>query len=112
MNKVFISKAQIEVEQIKAVRKEDLKNRQYFALSISAEVPFLIGSQREDVIDAWLEGFEMLIISKPNTNIACFVNCLIDTQLLDLQTLGFDIPQDIPKVPELPGDFQFQFIQV
>ena len=79
-------------------------------MNLSCEQTYLLGHQREDVIDAWLEAIEMLINSKPNPNITCIVNCLIDTQVLDLETLGFEIPQDIPKIPELPNDFQFKFI--
>jgi hypothetical protein len=51
----------------------------------------------------------MLIDSKPNANITCFVECIVDTQLLDLITLGFDIPNEIPKCPELPDNFDFQY---
>lgn len=103
--------SQIHMEQIRSVRKEEIKNRQYFALNISGEQTFLLGCQNEEIVDAWQDAIEMLINSKPSANIACFVNCLIDTQLLDLQTLGFDIPNSIPKVPELPNDFNFNYIQ-
>ena len=51
----------------------------------------------------------MLINSQPTANITCFVECLVDTQLLDLQTLGYDIPHDIPRIPGLPSDFDFQY---
>jgi hypothetical protein len=76
-------------------------------------VTYLLGSTHEEIVDFWFDAIKMLINSEPGTNITCFVNCLIDTQLLDLQTLGFDsdIPHEMPAVPDLPTDFNFQFIR-
>ena len=76
------------------------------------EQNLILASQNEEKIDAWFDGINMLINPKPTTNIACFVECLTDTQLLDLQTLNFEIPHDIPKIPDLPTDFEFNLVSV
>jgi hypothetical protein len=68
----------------------------------------LIGSPNEDIIDTWYDSINMLINAKPEPNITCFVECLVDTQLLDLQTLGYEIPHDIPKIPDFPDNFDFK----
>ena len=63
-----------------------------------------IGSSNEEIIDVWLDAIYMLINPKPNANMSCFIECLIDTQLLDLQKLGIEIPHELAKVPKLPDD--------
>ncbi len=65
---------------------------------------FTIGNQNEEIIEAWLDGIYLLTNPKPSSNMSCFIECLIDTQLLDLQTLSMEIPHEIPKVPNLPKD--------
>jgi hypothetical protein len=61
----------------------------------------------EEIIDLWYDGVSMLINPTPTANITCFVDCLIDTQLLDLVTLKYEIPTQIPRIPELPTSFDF-----
>lgn len=67
----------------------------------------VLASQSEEVIDSWYDGIFMLLNPKPTPNMTCFVECLIDTQLLDLQTLNLKIPNERPRVPDLPADFEF-----
>lgn len=71
---------------------------------------FLFGSGNEELIEYWVEAIEMLIAKEPGYNIECFVNCLMETQLLDLNTLGYEIPSVIPKVPQEPSDFNFNVL--
>ena len=110
---------QIDVDSIKDVRKEEIKFRQMlqlFSICIACkrldneqvEQTYIFGSQNEVLIDFWLDSINLLR-SKPNPNITCFVECLIDTQLLDLHTLGVEIPHLLPKCPELPLNFEFQY---
>lgn len=113
---------QIDVDSIKDVKKEEIKFRQtlqLFSICITCKrseseqnentyVSYIFGSQSEVLIDFWLDSINLLK-SKPNPNITCFVECLIDTQLLDLHTLGLEIPHQLPKCPELPLNFEFQY---
>lgn len=71
------------------------------------EIHYMLGNQSEEIIDTWLDGINLLIRPETNANIKCFVECLVDTQLLDLKTLGITIPNDIPSIPKLPKDFNF-----
>ena len=71
------------------------------------EQNILLANSGEEVIDSWYDGISMLINPRPTANITCFVECLLDAQLLDLNTLNYDIPSSIPHVPALPEDFQF-----
>jgi hypothetical protein len=106
----------LEVNRIKEARKEDFK-RQFFHLSLTikkldeqGDQTIVLASQNEEIIDAWFDGLNMLINPKPSTNVTCLVECLTDTQLLDLHTLNYEIPHDIPKIPNLPSDFEFNLI--
>lgn len=68
----------------------------------------VLASQSEEVIDAWYDGVYMLLHPRPTANMTCFVECLIDTQLLDIQTLNVKIPNEKPRLPlELPATFDF-----
>ena len=78
-------------------------------LDESGEQSIMLAHKSEEIIDAWMDGINMLINPRPTTNIACLVECLIDTQLLDLNSLNFEIPAQIPSVPPLPADFDFNF---
>lgn len=71
------------------------------------EETITLSNQNETVIDSWFDGLSILINPKPTPNITCFVECLIDVHLLDINTLGIEIPQKIPAIPELPEDFDF-----
>jgi hypothetical protein len=51
----------------------------------------------------------MILKPKATPNITCFVECLSDTQLLDIQTLGIIISQEEPPIPPLPENFEFNF---
>jgi len=102
----------IEVDLIKSVRKEDFKNKQYVLSITTEQVTFLFGSGNEELIEYWVEAIDMLIAKEPGYNIECFVNCLMETQLLDLNTLGYEIPSIIPQVPKEPNDFNFNFLKV
>jgi len=99
------------------VRKDKKQSSNHLILTFkrldeSGEQTLILASQNDEIIDVWYDGINMLIDPKPTTNIACFIDCLIDTQLLDLHTLNFEIPHDIPKVPQLPADFEFNLVSV
>ena len=53
-----------------------------------SEETYLLGSQNDEIIDIWLDAINMMLNPKATPNITCFVECLSDTQLLDIQTLG------------------------
>lgn len=100
------------MDRIKEVKKEDKK--QIYSLNIicsqlsdQGDESFLLANSNEEVINNWLESLKMLINRKPNENITCFVECLLDAQLLDLHTLNVELPAEMPTVPELPGSFDF-----
>jgi hypothetical protein len=76
-------------------------------LDEQGEHNYLLACNSEETIDAWHDGLKILINPKPNANITCFVECLIDAQLLDLHTLNYEIQPNIPHVPQLPSDFEF-----
>ncbi len=110
---------QLEVDRIKDVRKEDNKRlNQNYVLNIickrldeQGEQNIMLANPTEDIVDAWVEGISMLINPKPTTNMSCFVECLIDTQLLDLHSLNYEIPLEAPKMPQsLPADFNFNIV--
>lgn len=103
----------IELERIKDVKKEEPR-RQYYLLNLTCkrldkkvDQNIVLASQNEEIIDAWYDGIYMLLNPRPTPNMTCFVECLIDTQLLDLQTLSIKIPAEKPRVPDLPADFDF-----
>ena len=64
-----------------------------------------LATQSEEIVDAWYDSINMLINPKPTTNMACFVECLTDAQLIDLHTLNYEIPAEIPILPEFPINF-------
>lgn len=111
-----ISNDQLDVYRITGVKKDDSKKQSYILNIICKRLDelgdqhILLASQSEDIIDAWYDGISILINPRPNTNISCFVECLIDAQLLDLHTLNFEIPHDLPKAPKLPTDFNFNLV--
>lgn len=74
------------------------------------EENILLVNQSEEIVDAWLDGISILIDPKPTRNITCFVECLMDAQLLDLHTLGIEIPHEMPKIPNLPTNFEFNIL--
>lgn len=105
--------AQLEVELIKDLKKDESR-KQIFSLQIVCfrmdelgEETITLSNQNEAIIDAWFDGLSILINPKPTPSITCFVECLIDVQLLDINTLGIEIPQKIPEIPQLPEDFDF-----
>ena len=108
----------IDIERIKEVRKEDFR-KPYFHLNIiykrldeSGEQNIILACQNEEIIDAWNDGINMLINPKPTGNIVCFIECLKDTQLMDLHTLNYEIANEIPKIPDMPADFEFNLVSV
>ncbi len=124
-NEKEVMSNRIEVEKIQSVSKEtvskDAKNGPYFALHLKTiDANYLLGSSREETVDFWHDAIKILIKSEPGEATSeaqpfvQFVECLIATQLLDLKTLGFDgeIPHEIPDVPDLPSDFDFQYIKI
>ena len=67
----------------------------------------MLGSQNEVLIELWLDAIKLLM-GESSPNIDGFVDCLIKAELLDLDTLDYDIPKDIPEIPSLPADFEFK----
>lgn len=105
----------IDIDRIKDVRKDKKHSSNHLIITFkrldeSGEQTLILASQNEEIIDAWFDGVNILKDPKPTPNIVCFVECLTDTQLLDLHTLNYEIPQDIPKIPELPADFEFNLV--
>lgn len=104
---------QLDVERIKDVKKDELRKQVYLLqivclrLDEQGEEIITLTNQSEEIIDEWLDGLSILINPKPTPNITCFIDCLIDVQLLDIHTLGLEIPQNLPKMPELPTNFEF-----
>lgn len=76
-------------------------------LDEQGEETITLSNQKETIINSWLDGLSILINPKPTPSITCFVECLIDVQLLDINTLGIEIPKKIPEIPNLPEDFDF-----
>ena len=74
---------------------------------------FLLGSHNESLIESWFDALNMLLNVKPVSsidNITCLVECLYDTQMLDLQTLGIELTPNIPVIPKFPEDFDFKYM--
>ena len=106
----------VSLKNIKEVKKDDSKKDKHSVNCIQMlcetndklnEEIYLLGNQSEEIIDLWLDAINMLLNPKATPNITCFVECLTDTQLLDIQTLGLIIPQDKPPIPTLPDNFEF-----
>lgn len=70
------------------------------------DMQFHLYNKNEEIANAWHEGL-VLINPEVNPNIKCFIECLVDIQLLDLKTLGIAVPQKMPPVPPMPADFDF-----
>lgn len=105
--------SKILIKNIVTLRKE--KNQNHYQINLTAksyldeqtEETYILSNNSTEIIETWTDGLNMLIDPKPNANIKCLVECLVDTQLLDLKTLGFIIPNTIPKIPQLPDNFDF-----
>lgn len=87
----------ILIECIKDVKKDDSKKEKqsisYIQLLCETidrqgEETYLLGNQNDEIIDIWLDAINMVLNPKATPNITCFVECISDTQLLDIQTLG------------------------
>ncbi|CAF0707655.1 unnamed protein product [Brachionus calyciflorus] len=112
----FRNTTHLDVDRIKEVKKEDPRKQVYilhiicYRLDEQGEEAISLCSQNEEIIDVWLDGLKMLLNPSPTANITCFVECLKDVQLLDIYTLGIEIPLNIPKIPELPTNFEFNIV--
>lgn len=88
-------------------------------ISISCKTPdgqndetYILINSNDEIINLWFEGI-VLLTKQPNSksaSLTCFVECLFDTQLLDIQTLGINIPNERPAIPPLPEDFDFNMV--
>jgi hypothetical protein len=107
----------IQLDLIKEIRKEEARKDRnqynsihlvYYSNDRLTTETHVIGHDNENTIDLWYESINMLVDPKTTSNITCFVECLFDTQLLELHKLGLScVPNEIPNVPELPVDYNF-----
>ncbi len=107
----------LQIENIKEIKKEEAKKDRHQFNSILiiylsndklTTETYVLSNENESIIDLWFESLNMLIDTKTTSNVTCFVECLFDTQLLDLHKLGLNcVPNEIPSVPELPEDFNY-----
>ena len=70
------------------------------------DMQFHLYNKSDEIANVWHEAL-VLINPEVNPNIKCFIECLVDIQLLDMKTLGIAVPQKMPPVPPMPLDFDF-----
>ena len=73
------------------------------------EQSLVLASNNEWIVESWVDAIHLLINAKPSANMTCFVECMVDAKLMDLNTLGCEIPAEVPAIPPLPASFQFNW---
>ena len=58
------------------------------------EQSLVLASNNEWIVESWLDAIHLLINAKPSANMTCFVECMVDVKLMDLNTLGCEIPAE------------------